>query len=58
MYDKLLKKLEGLFESAVMANINEISIEYVINLAELIVKIKTIQTMDKSMKTLEDIKDN
>lgn len=52
MYDKLLKEMEGLFESAVIGNINEISIEYVNDLADLIIKIKTIQTMDKSIKEL------
>ena len=56
MYERLLKKLEGLFEQAVMGDINEISIEYINNLAELIFKIKSIQTLDKSMKALEDIK--
>lgn len=48
MYEKLLKKLEDLFAHAIMNNINEISIEYVNNLADLIVKIKTIQTLEVS----------
>ena len=48
MYDKLLEKIEELFGGAVMANINDETIIYVSNLADLIIKIKTIQAMDVS----------
>ena len=54
MYNKLLKELEKLVGS-------ERHYEQklpLVDLLDLIIKVKTIQSLDMSMKALEDIKDN
>jgi len=53
MYDKLIERVEELFNLAVMANINKESIKYDNELADLIIKIKTIQALDTNAELIQ-----